>query len=139
MVTLTGRPREVWRQLCLSGYAYYVEPPHEDGDSLIGSCSTLLRTALLEECARSDRNFTHLGFSPMHGGLGRDEFRSVTGRYGPGSLQIVITRVSPSFDTWYADLDRWNPLQSVGGFLAHNLGEVFVPWVKGLFQRRNSA
>ena len=135
VVGLTGKAREVWRQLVVSGYSRYVEPPQQDDDSLVGICSTLLRKALLEDCAQSDRNFKHLGFSPMHGGLGRDEFRSIKGRYGPGSLQIVIRPVSPSFDAWYADIDRFNPLQDVAGFLAHQFGAVIPSFFRDLWRR----
>ncbi len=59
-------------------------------------------------------------------GFPRVEFRGLGGAFGEGSLQVVI---GP--DGFYADIDRWNPLESVTGLLKHNAFEVWLPrWLR---------
>ena len=60
-------------------------------------------------------------------GFPRIEFRSHGGAFGSGSLQVVIGPTGK----FYADLDRWNPLESVEDCVKHNLFEVWWPkWLR---------
>jgi hypothetical protein len=55
------------------------------------------------------------------------EYRSHTGSFGRGSLQIVIDQTTGRY---YADIDRWSPYSDVVGVLGHMFSEVVPGWFK---------
>ena len=67
-----------------------------------------------------------------HRDVGEDliDFRSFTGEFGKGSLQIVIDKTTLK---GYADCDRWNPYADLVGWFGH-AGEV----LGSLFGRRKN-
>jgi hypothetical protein len=77
-------------------------------------------------------NHPEFKFGPalLHAEVGtpRIEFRSLKGAFGDGSLQIVINLKDGRF---YADVDNFNPYESWGEFMKHNVLEVYLPkWFK---------
>ncbi len=68
----------------------------------------------------------------FHTSVGRDlhDFRSFTGTFGDGSLQIVMDRNTGAF---YADVDRFNPYQDVVNVFGHVFGEVLPHLFRRIF------
>ncbi len=68
----------------------------------------------------------------FHTDVGRDlrDFRSYTGTFGNGSLQIVMDRYTGHF---YADVDHFNPYQDVINAVGHLFGEVLPHLFRRIF------
>lgn len=58
------------------------------------------------------------------------DYRSITGTLGSRSLQLVVNRKDLS---GYADTDRFNPYQDVGGFLGHIFLELIPNRLRRIF------
>ena len=82
---------------------------------------------------RNDDRFARGILHGLHADVGehREDFRSHTGAFGKGSLQIVFDRVTGQA---YADVDRWSPYADLVGFVGH-AGEVIGGW----FRRKRAA
>lgn len=77
-------------------------------------------------------DFAHGILYGFHTDVGRNltDFRSYTGTFGPGSLQIVMDRNTGHF---YADVDRFNPYQDVINAFGHLFGEVLPHLFRRIF------
>ncbi len=118
---------EVDFQLSCSGYGAYIDYLHWDGDGYSGH----MNLAALDELS-NDGNFANgflYGSTPDVGRELRD-FRSYTGSFGDGSLQIAISADSGNF---HIDVDRFNPYQDVVNFFGHAFVEVLPSLVKSWF------
>ena len=81
------------------------------------------------------RALTNVCEGPLHGlhadvGDDRLDFRSDRGAFGPGSLQIVVDRLTGRF---YADVDAYSPYMDAVNWFGH-AGEV----VRGWFRKRKT-
>lgn len=54
------------------------------------------------------------------------DFRSFRGKFGKGSMQIVLDKRTGRF---YADVDLWNPYADLVNFVGHT-GEVLANWFR---------
>lgn len=81
---------------------------------------------------RQDRErFVEGPLHRLHVNVGpkRLDFRSPGGTFGPGSLQVVISRTTGNL---YADVDRFFAYE-LAGLVAHGVVEVIWPRVRGLW------
>jgi hypothetical protein len=80
-----------------------------------------------------DDRFLSGGLHGLHDEVGKNrvDFRSITGKLGEHSLQIVIG--DKRVRNFYADIDGHNPYQDVVGFVGH-AGTVIKNWFKRLWR-----
>jgi hypothetical protein len=114
-------------QLRASGYL----PDHCDvlGSGVVGVLTTPTITRLI-----ADSRFANGVLYGLHRDVGAhlQDFRSFSGTFGRGSLQIVVDHQTGRF---YSDIDVFNPYEDLIGFFGHAFAEV-VPhglkaWWKG--------
>ena len=81
---------------------------------------------------KDDPNFANGVLYGMHRDVGDNlrDFRSYSGTFGDGSLQIVMDQHSGRF---WIDVDRFNPYQDVVNFFGHAFVEVLPNWFKKVF------
>jgi hypothetical protein len=83
----------------------------------------------------NDKRFVSGLFYGLHRDVGPHlkDYRSHTGSFGRGSLQITFSETTGQA---YADVDRWSPYSDVVGFVGH-AGEVIggSGWFKKVFRR----
>lgn len=93
----------------------------DDGASVDGIASALILDNL-------DNNayFLRGPLSALHPEIGtpRRDYRSLQGKYGPGSLQCVINPVTLKV---HLDIDRYNPYHDLVRWVGHT-GEVLKGW-----------
>jgi hypothetical protein len=79
---------------------------------------------------KNDPNFANGWLYGFHRDVGDNlaDFRSFTGTFGDGSLQIVMDRYTGNF---WIDVDRFNPYQDVVNFFGH----AFVEVLPNLFKK----
>jgi hypothetical protein len=77
-------------------------------------------------------DFAHGILYGFHTDVGRNltDFRSYTGTFGNGSLQIVMDWNTGYF---YSDVDRFNPYQDVINAFGHLFGEVLPHLFRRIF------
>jgi hypothetical protein len=121
---------EVLRQLLLT------DLPCHCSDIIMNDSVSLRFT--LNETGRAalelDPRFASGVLHGLHADVGahRDDYRSYSGAFGKGSLQIVVDRVTGAA---YADVDGHNPYQDVVGFVGHAFAEVVPGWIKKRFRK----
>jgi hypothetical protein len=118
---------EVADELSAAGIFEQITNPVWNGHGFTGQLSADVVNQL-----QSDGNFASgilYGFhiSEVPGGNLTD-FRSYTGTFGDGSLQVVISGNSPY--NFYSDVDRFNPYQDLVNLFGHTFMEV----LPGLFK-----
>lgn len=117
---------QVREQLFASGYLRYVSEHTEAGHGWYGRMDLAVLPAL-----RADDRFASGVFWGMHQDVGSHlcDYRSFNGKFGPGSLQLVIDRETGHF---WADIDRHNPYEDLVRFFGHAFTEV----LPGFFRRK---
>jgi hypothetical protein len=118
----------VLAQIERAGYLPDFYEYQENGMTLLGVVDVSLIDRLKE-----DRRFAYGIFYGLHRDVGTDliDFRSYSGELGPGSLQLVIDKVT---GTCYADIDAFNPYQDVVNVIGHLFGEVVWHRVRRLWR-----
>lgn len=78
----------------------------------------------------ADARFAHGIFYGLHTNVGQDlyDFRSHTGTFGKGSLQIVLDKKTGR--AW-CDVDGWSPYSDVVGVIGHLFRDVLPGWWRG--------
>lgn len=117
-------------QLRLSGCYPYILTAVEVENGIRGKVQLSLINKL-----KKDGRFLSSPLHALHADVGpnRCEFRSITGAFGEGSMQIVINRDTGAF---FADIDKFNPAQDAVGAFGHLFGEVIPNLFRKLFGRR---
>lgn len=69
----------------------------------------------------------------FHTDVGRNlwDYRSFTGTFGSGSLQVVMDRTTGQF---HIDVDQFNPYQDVVNFVGHAFVEVLPNLFRKIFE-----
>lgn len=116
----------VVKQLAAAGVMPYLRWPREVSRKHVRAVADI---GLIEKLDRDGR-FVSGGLHRLHPEVGepRREWRSYTGAFGPGSLQIVLNTKNGEC---YADVDQFNPYQDAVNWIGH-AGEV----IGGLFRRK---
>lgn len=111
----------VGQQLMLAGVLGYLYDVELDGERIRAKADATIVKRL-----RNDARFLSGHLHGLHADVGPDrmDFRSIRGRFGKGSLQIVY---DPTTTNFYADVDRASPYDDVVGFVWH-AGEVLGGW-----------
>jgi YD repeat-containing protein len=105
-------------QLWNSGYWDYIIDIQWTGKGYRGTMDPAVFDWL-----KNDPNFANGWLYGFHRDVGDNlaDFRSYTGTFGDGSLQIVMDRYTGNF---WIDVDRFNPYQDVVNFFGHTFVEV---------------
>jgi YD repeat-containing protein len=114
-------------QLTISGYSAYITEAHWTPEGYSGKMDPSAYSNLI-----NDGNFANGFLYGFHTDVGRNlrDFRSYTGSFGDGSLQIVL---SSSTGDFHIDVDRFNPYQDVVNFFGHSFVEVLPSLFKKIF------
>lgn len=118
-------------QILLAGLWNYLQDCEVSADSR--SVDGIARPLLCDVLARDDR-FLSGPLSALHPEIGspRCDYRSLQGKFGPGSLQVVV---NPETLRCHLDIDRYNPYHDLVRWIGHT-GEVAGNWFRRMVRRR---
>lgn len=124
------RAEQACEQLKKSGYLAYVERYRVEGDG----CRGTMRLEALQRLTGDTKRFASGVLYGLHEDVGSHlhDFRSFTGQFGTGSLQIVLDDQTGAF---WADVDEANPYEDVVNIVHHTFGEVVPHWVQKLWKK----
>jgi hypothetical protein len=115
---------KVLDQIKASGLQDYFVSFIADGNAYRGT----VRLGVLDKL-KADDSFCCGPFYRLHLDVGDNliEYRSHTGTFGKGSLQLVIDQTTGRY---YADVDLFSPYSDLVGVVGHLVGEVVGGWFK---------
>ncbi|HEY0005397.1 MAG TPA: hypothetical protein VGB17_11360 [Pyrinomonadaceae bacterium] len=127
LAQLSDAEFEAQYQLWNAGLLGYASELTWNGHGYTGYFPTWIYDSLM-----GDSDFANGILYGFHVDVGRNahDFRSYTGTFGDGSLQIVMDRYTGHF---YADVDRFNPYQDVVNAFGHVFGEVLPHLFRRIF------